>query len=1533
MGSSAWTSKVCGLALLLAWGCGGGDSGGGGGGTGGSPREPSDATPLPLPFDAAGGGTTGGTPAGGETGGTSGGAPGGALPPPCGENERRCAATGAVEICRNGAFIEIGPCPEDFECRDGMCVEATCEAQCEGRQCGADGCGASCGECVDGSMCSAEGLCVAVAGRCGDDVCEAPLGEDCATCAADCGNCCGDGTCDVGREENCATCLADCACPGAEVCDAAAQACRPCMPLCEGRECGPNTCGGTCGVCDADAVCNNGRCDVACVAQCDGRVCGDDGCGGRCGVCPANDICNGLGQCEAPPAECGDAACGPNENCGNCPADCGPCCGNGVCQANFAENCATCPADCGCPAGQNCDAARRVCEAGCVPQCMGRDCGDDGCEGVCGACGAAQACVAGVCRDQCQPQCLDRECGGNGCGGSCGECAADEVCDDGACVPECVAMCNGLECGPDGCGGQCGVCAGDERCAAGLCVPLCEPACDGLNCGDDGCGGVCGVCDADEVCAAGRCRALVPFCDCTPEQVCLDGLCRAPELLCSAENPVGLCVSGQNCVVGACVDAGAACSPQNPTGVCTLGEVCRNGECVPFDAAALCDDLNTCTRDVFDFVRNRCTYELLGENDGQCDDGNGCTQDFCLGGACIGEPIAGCIEPPSLDPYTSPTNVNSVTLAGDKPIGSAIYINGEVAVAENPDPRWSVRLNLVPGENVYSITSRDRGQESAPVVARIVYDITAPTLTLTPAGGVFLNAVTMTVTSNEPATVYFTDDGGTPDEWSRSFRSVKQFRIFSNTTLRFRARDTAGNWMAAPVDAAFEITSYGARWAEGPTLPEPRTLHVASLVDTSIWVAGGTDGLAPQAGVFRFDLATGQWVVAPALAVPRTQMASASLGGYFYVIGGENDGNPLNLVQRIRAQDAAWANMAPMPSTRFGLTAVPFNNRLYVFGGQGNGGQVLTNLEVYDPATNAWTNQVAQMPRARYGHVSIEHGGRIYVMGGEDEDGNPVAELDVYDVAGNRWSQLADLPTPRTFATVTKQVNVGGITGGYVGLVVAGGRLAGGAATPVVEEYVIDDSVWRERSPLLAARHSGAAVNYTVNVELDSQETRGLVLGGLVAGEVSANGTYFTVAQDYLSRVTPMPTGRFMHAAEALDGRIYLFGGRDFQETRSFWAFDPETGTYEVLPDLPSNQNGLASAVLDGQLYAFGGANAFGVALATARRYDPATRVWTDLQPMTTGRRDLTAVVVGREIWTIGGDNNGPIQTVEIYEPLANRWRAGTLLPTGRAGARAFQRDGVVHVVGGVGANGQPIDSVLRFANNQWQVAFNGVPVAHAQVALVGDKQLNVFGGRGAAGPVNTQYSIDLTNNTFTRVILNPTNLSSAVDYAAVTALNGALYVFGGNTAVVPGPNGQSLVQRIDTRCFDGVRNGREVVQNLLPFDNGGTCPRRQGCAGTLYGDVCLTALSGSCQGGPPNNYCGQFPGSRPGTQAEFIRMINNGWVRPDGNYHTMACNNIAGCGNSWGSVNVPGYGDPNSVYQCGENQNYCSRAIFCVGQ
>ena len=52
---------------------------------------------------------------------------------------------------------------------------------------------------------------------------------------------------------------------------------------------------------------------------------------------------------------CGDGICSNDENCTNCPEDCGPCpppehCGNGRCEPWLGENCQNCEIDCGeCP--------------------------------------------------------------------------------------------------------------------------------------------------------------------------------------------------------------------------------------------------------------------------------------------------------------------------------------------------------------------------------------------------------------------------------------------------------------------------------------------------------------------------------------------------------------------------------------------------------------------------------------------------------------------------------------------------------------------------------------------------------------------------------------------------------------------------------------------------------------------------------------------------------------------------------------------------------------------------------------------------------------------------------------------------------------------------------------------------------------------------------------------------------------------------------------------------------------------------------
>lgn len=80
-----------------------------------------------------------------------------------------------------------------------------------------------------------------------------------------------------------------------------------CQPACDGKECGPDGCGGSCGECmnDCDPNCEGnepypdpdlcdqeaGVCYSLCCPDCCGKNCGDDGCGGICGQCQEEEDC------------------------------------------------------------------------------------------------------------------------------------------------------------------------------------------------------------------------------------------------------------------------------------------------------------------------------------------------------------------------------------------------------------------------------------------------------------------------------------------------------------------------------------------------------------------------------------------------------------------------------------------------------------------------------------------------------------------------------------------------------------------------------------------------------------------------------------------------------------------------------------------------------------------------------------------------------------------------------------------------------------------------------------------------------------------------------------------------------------------------------------------------------------------------------------------------------------------------------------------------------------------------------------------
>ena len=165
--------------------------------------------------------------------------------------------------------------------------------------------------------------------------------------------------------------------------------------------------------------------------------------------------------------------------------------------------------------------------------CAGKDCGDDGCGGVCGTCTLPEVCDL---QDQCcTPACAGKECGPDGCGGVCDTCDEfpNSACtEEGQC--ECEADCAGKECGSDGCGGSCGTCQ-NGTCSNGDCLcpfptirtdPICDPGfCD--SCGP----GVC--CTTGQTCVSGSCGA----CPATPDPCAQELFCGAT----SADNDEPFC--------------------------------------------------------------------------------------------------------------------------------------------------------------------------------------------------------------------------------------------------------------------------------------------------------------------------------------------------------------------------------------------------------------------------------------------------------------------------------------------------------------------------------------------------------------------------------------------------------------------------------------------------------------------------------------------------------------------------------------------------------------------------------------------------------------------------------------------------------------------------------------------------------------------------------------------------------------------------------------------------------------------------------
>jgi hypothetical protein len=175
------------------------------------------------------------------------------------------------------------------------------------------------------------------------------------------------------------------------------------------------------------------------------------------------------------------------------------------------------------------------------------------------------------------------------------------------------------------------------------------------------------------------------------------------------------------------------------------------------------------------------------------------------------------------------------------------------------------------------------------------------------------------------------------------------------------------------------------------------------------------------------------------------------------------------------------------------------------------------------------------------------------------------------------------------------------------------------------------------------------------------------------------------------------PNVRCRHSAVFLNGKIYLFGGRDQDDSliQVVDIFELATNQWTSSVNWTSASSDGGAFSLEDSIYLVGGYDANYVPLATLTRFAPDTNTWDALPPMVYPRGDLGVIAVpkdrkdtnkGSNYFIIGGfaDNIcSPLSVVETYDPDSNTWTTRTELSIGRADLALGVLDGFLFTIAG----------------------------------------------------------------------------------------------------------------------------------------------------------------------------------------------------------------------------------------------------------
>jgi serine/threonine protein kinase/N-acetylneuraminic acid mutarotase len=439
--------------------------------------------------------------------------------------------------------------------------------------------------------------------------------------------------------------------------------------------------------------------------------------------------------------------------------------------------------------------------------------------------------------------------------------------------------------------------------------------------------------------------------------------------------------------------------------------------------------------------------------------------------------------------------------------------------------------------------------------------------------------------------------------------------------------------------AATEVFD-GTSWTRAAPMPTPRQLLSAASDDSVVYAVGGTDGTADLATVEAYDPVTDAWTALPELPEPRSDLGVTVANGRLVAVGGKAGGQVLDGVAALDLTTLTWAGLPDMSTARHGMAVAAIGSKVYAIGGATGPGdtQVTSSAEALTLAArqtqpDQWRT-LPEAPSPRLMMASTVLDGKVWVLGGI-RHGASLDTAETYDPQTGQWQTQPPLPIPLHHATAAT----------YRGQVVVIGGASEDIGSASDRVFAFSDGKWSE---LPALKHARAGAAATVVGD------RLIVFGGqsekqLVRQTEMYDGQSWTGTAD-------LPTPR-EHLAAVSDGvYAYTVGGRFLsadKNSAAFERFDPASGEWVRLVDMPTPRGSYGAAYLDGRIVVVGGENPTQV-LDTVEVYDIAEESWTEVKPMPTARHAQAVAAVGATVYSIGGANRpaheGAVATIEALD-------------------------------------------------------------------------------------------------------------------------------------------------------------------------------------------------------------------------------------------------------------------------------------------